>query len=91
MDVAAVHPRARLSAARALWLLRSDLRTPILRLAGSLNALLVTTLVAREGRAAAPVVRKLIWKDRIMKSTAILRGHTNCVRAAPSRPTASAS
>ena len=72
-------PRARLDAARFLWLLRSDLRTPILRLAGSPNGLHVTTRVARDGRAVAAGLRKLLWQDQILKGTAILKGHTHIV------------
>eukprot|EP00628_Pelagophyceae_sp_CCMP2097_P028679 CAMPEP_0184196350 /NCGR_PEP_ID=MMETSP0976-20121227/5459_1 /TAXON_ID=483370 /ORGANISM="non described non described, Strain CCMP2097" /LENGTH=124 /DNA_ID=CAMNT_0026500801 /DNA_START=286 /DNA_END=658 /DNA_ORIENTATION=- len=59
-----------------LALLQSDVATRILRLAARLDALLVTKQVARGARALAPALRRLIWKDRIQKGTAILKGHT---------------
>jgi hypothetical protein len=55
----------------------SDLLAPVLRLAASPNALFVTKRVAREARAVAPLVRRLIWKDRIFKGDAILKGHAH--------------
>ncbi|KAJ1445633.1 WD40-repeat-containing domain protein [Pelagophyceae sp. CCMP2097] len=56
-----------------------DLLTPILRLAASPHALLVTKQVVRESRTLAPVVRRLVWEDQIFKGTAILKGHTFAV------------
>jgi hypothetical protein len=60
----------------------SDLLKIILRSAASTNAL-VTKRVARDARAVALVVRKLIvedrWKSLISKGTAILEGQTGDV------------
>jgi WD40 repeat protein len=71
---AAARPRAALDSAQILWLFRSDVRTPILRLAGSGNGLLVTKGVARDGRAVAARLRKILWQDRIAKGAAIFKG-----------------
>jgi len=46
-------PRAALEGAKVLELLWSDLRVPILRLAGSAHGLFVTKGVARDGSAVA--------------------------------------
>jgi WD40 repeat protein len=54
-----------------------DLLALFLRLAASTNGLHVTKRVARAARAVAPVVRKLIWTDRILKGTAIFKRHTD--------------
>ncbi|KAJ1454943.1 hypothetical protein M885DRAFT_225835 [Pelagophyceae sp. CCMP2097] len=64
----------------------SDLLALILRLGGKPDALLVTARVARNARAVAPTVRKLIWIDRILKGTAIIKGHTNYVRSCAFSP-----
>ncbi|KAJ1457533.1 hypothetical protein M885DRAFT_615346, partial [Pelagophyceae sp. CCMP2097] len=71
--------RLTVEAAPVLALLQSDVATRILRLAARLDALLVTKRVARTARVVAPVLRKLICKDRIMKGTAILKGHRGSV------------
>jgi len=52
-----------------------DLLTPILRLAASPNGLLITKHVARDARDVALALRKLVWKDRIPKCSAIIKGH----------------
>ncbi|KAJ1459192.1 WD40-repeat-containing domain protein [Pelagophyceae sp. CCMP2097] len=57
----------------------SDLLTSILQLAASPDGLLVTTRVACNAPAVAPALRRLVWKDRILKGTALLKGHTGCV------------
>jgi WD40 repeat protein len=75
--------RARSRAGAAALALRvfeqRDLVTQILRLAASPNGLLVTKHVARDARALALALRKLVWQDRILKGTAILKGHTGAV------------
>jgi len=65
--------RLTVEAAPVLALLQSDVATRILRLAARLDALLVTKRVARTARAVAPVLRRLIWQDRILKGAAILK------------------
>ncbi|KAJ1457058.1 WD40-repeat-containing domain protein [Pelagophyceae sp. CCMP2097] len=60
--------------------MQDDLLKIILRLSAEApNALLVTKRVARDARAAALAVRKLVWQDRILKGTAILKGHASYV------------
>jgi WD40 repeat protein len=75
--------RARARAGAAALALRifeqRDLLMPVLRLAASPNGLLVTKHVARDARAVVLALRKLVWKDRILKGTAILKGHTSTV------------
>mmetsp|Transcript_8701 Transcript_8701/g.30716 ORF Transcript_8701/g.30716 Transcript_8701/m.30716 type:complete len:110 (-) Transcript_8701:254-583(-) len=58
---------------------QSDLFTIILRQAASPEGLLVSKQVARDARAVGRAVRKLVWHDRILKGTAILKGHTDWV------------
>ncbi|KAJ1463552.1 WD40-repeat-containing domain protein [Pelagophyceae sp. CCMP2097] len=76
--------------AAVLALTLSDLLAPILRLAASTNALCVTKRVARAARGVAPAVRRLIledrWKGRVLKGTAILKGHTGGVRSCAFSP-----
>ncbi|KAJ1455256.1 WD40-repeat-containing domain protein [Pelagophyceae sp. CCMP2097] len=64
----------------------TDLMTPILHLAASTEALLVTTRVAQDAPAVALSVRRLIWQDRILKGTAILKGHAHAINSGAFSP-----
>jgi WD40 repeat protein len=77
----AARPRPGNAAAPALEVFeQDDLVKIILRLSAEApNALLVTKRVARDARAIALAVRRLVWKDRTVKGTAILKGHTDSV------------
>ncbi|KAJ1463450.1 hypothetical protein M885DRAFT_2759, partial [Pelagophyceae sp. CCMP2097] len=63
-----------------------DLLTPILRMVASPNGLLVTKHVARDARAVVLALRKLVWQDRILKGTAILKGHDSIIRSCAFSP-----
>ncbi|KAJ1447773.1 WD40-repeat-containing domain protein [Pelagophyceae sp. CCMP2097] len=63
-----------------------DLVTPILRMVASPNGLLVTKHVARDARAVVMALRKLVWQDRILKGTAIHKGHTSRVECCAFSP-----
>jgi WD40 repeat protein len=64
----------------------SDLLALILRLAASPDALFVSTRVARNARAVAPAVRRLVWQDLIPKGKAIFKGHTDNIECCAFSP-----
>jgi WD40 repeat protein len=77
-------PRAGTAALRVFE--QGDLLTPILRLVASPNGLFVTKHVARDARAAVLALRKVVWQDRILKGTAILKGHARGVSSCAFSP-----
>jgi WD40 repeat protein len=85
MDVASSAP---VSAAPALDVFeQDDLLKIILRFSAEApNALLVTKYVARDARAMALTVRKLVWQDKMLKGTAVLEGHTGDVMSCAFSP-----